>query len=142
MIRAHQPGSEPIDIPETIPNPVVVPKPLLRASRPGAAGFFVLSQSRERPERLRECLRFDTMPSSEFSNVVMSRSMNHKGVEFLILARPGRDQWTVVISYPRSTSPTKVPVEGPRDKAIAVARARIDGRLKRAANEMTKVDAS
>ena len=26
MIRAHQPGSEPIDIPETIPNPVVVPK--------------------------------------------------------------------------------------------------------------------
>ena len=27
MIRAHQPGSAPIDIPETIPNPVVVPKP-------------------------------------------------------------------------------------------------------------------
>ena len=27
MIRAHQPGSEPIDIPETIPNPVVVPQP-------------------------------------------------------------------------------------------------------------------
>ena len=26
VIRAHQPGSEPIDIPETIPNPVVVPK--------------------------------------------------------------------------------------------------------------------
>jgi len=25
--------------------------------------------------------------------------MNHKGVDFLILARPGRDQWTVVISY-------------------------------------------
>ena len=25
-MRAHQPGSEPIDIPETIPNPVVVPK--------------------------------------------------------------------------------------------------------------------
>jgi len=27
VICAHQPGSEPIDIPETIPNPVVVPKP-------------------------------------------------------------------------------------------------------------------
>jgi hypothetical protein len=27
VIRAHQPGSEPIDIPETIPNPVVVPEP-------------------------------------------------------------------------------------------------------------------
>ena len=26
MIRAHQPGSEPIDIPEVIPNPVVVPE--------------------------------------------------------------------------------------------------------------------
>jgi hypothetical protein len=40
---------------------------------------------------------------SEFSNVVISRSMNHKGVDFLILARPGRDQWTVVISYPASS---------------------------------------
>jgi hypothetical protein len=27
VISHHQPGSEPIDIPETIPNPVVVPKP-------------------------------------------------------------------------------------------------------------------
>ena len=27
MIRAHQPGSQPIDIPEVIPNPAVVPKP-------------------------------------------------------------------------------------------------------------------
>ena len=26
--------------------------------------------------------------------------MKHKDVEFLILARPGRDQWTYVISYP------------------------------------------
>jgi hypothetical protein len=25
MIRAHQPGSQPIDIPEVIPNPAVVP---------------------------------------------------------------------------------------------------------------------
>jgi hypothetical protein len=54
----------------------------------------------------------------------MSGSMNHKGVEFLILARPGRDQWTVVISYPQG------PFEGSRDKAIAVARARIDGWMK------------
>ena len=27
MIRAHQPGPQPIDIPEVIPNPAVVPKP-------------------------------------------------------------------------------------------------------------------
>jgi hypothetical protein len=26
MIYAHQPGSQPIDIPEVIPNPAVVPK--------------------------------------------------------------------------------------------------------------------
>ena len=26
MIRAQQPGSQPIDIPEVIPNPIVVPK--------------------------------------------------------------------------------------------------------------------
>jgi hypothetical protein len=65
------------------------------------------------------------------SNVVMSRSMNHKGVEFLILARPGREQWTVMISYPRSTNPTAVRFEGSRDKAIAVARDRIDGWLKK-----------
>jgi hypothetical protein len=26
MIRAHQPGSQPIDIPEVTPNPAVVPK--------------------------------------------------------------------------------------------------------------------
>ena len=26
MIRAHQPGSQPFDIPEVIPNPAVVPK--------------------------------------------------------------------------------------------------------------------
>ena len=34
MIRAHQPGSEPIDIPETIPNPVVVPKPVPGPTEP------------------------------------------------------------------------------------------------------------
>jgi hypothetical protein len=28
--------------------------------------------------------------------------MKHKGVEFVILARPGRNQWTYVISYPES----------------------------------------
>ena len=67
------------------------------------------------------------MSSSEFVNVVISRSMNHKGVDFLILARPGQDQWTVVISYPGSTNPRAVPFEGSRDEAIAVARAKIDG---------------
>jgi hypothetical protein len=34
MIRAHQPGSQPIDIPEVIPNPAVVPKPEPAPSEP------------------------------------------------------------------------------------------------------------
>ncbi len=57
--------------------------------------------------------------------------MYHKGVDFRILARPGHDQWTVVISYPGSTKPTAASFEGSRDEAIAVARAKIDGWLKR-----------
>jgi hypothetical protein len=57
--------------------------------------------------------------------------MKYKGIEFLILARPGRDQWTYVISYPRSAVPTRAQVEGSRDEAIAAASARIDGWLKR-----------
>jgi hypothetical protein len=57
--------------------------------------------------------------------------MNHKGVDFLILARPGRDQWTVQVSYPGSTKPTAATFEGSRVEAIAVACAKIDGWLKR-----------
>jgi len=38
VIRAHQPGSEPIDIPETIPNPVVVPKPNTYSDRTHSQG--------------------------------------------------------------------------------------------------------
>ncbi len=36
MIRAHQPGSEPIDIPETIPNPVVETEAVELAAASGA----------------------------------------------------------------------------------------------------------
>jgi hypothetical protein len=57
--------------------------------------------------------------------------MNHNGVDFAILGRPGRDQWTVEISYPGSNKPTATTFEGSRDEAIAVARAKIDGWLKR-----------
>jgi hypothetical protein len=34
VTRAHQPGSEPMDIPEVIPNPVVVPKQAPTPSEP------------------------------------------------------------------------------------------------------------
>jgi len=62
---------------------------------------------------------------------LVSHPMNHKGVEFVLLARPGRDRWTLVISYPRSPSPTEMRFDGSRDEAIAAAVARIEGRLKR-----------
>lgn len=38
MIRAHQPGSQPIDIPEVIPNPAVVPKPEPAPREPAPKG--------------------------------------------------------------------------------------------------------
>jgi hypothetical protein len=37
MMRAHQPGSQPIDVPETIPNPAIprtVPNPEPRPTEP------------------------------------------------------------------------------------------------------------
>jgi len=34
MICAHQPGSEPIDIPEAIPNPVALPERRTRPAEP------------------------------------------------------------------------------------------------------------
>jgi hypothetical protein len=38
LIRAHQPGSEPIDIPETIPNPVVVTQAITYSDRTRSQG--------------------------------------------------------------------------------------------------------
>ena len=60
-----------------------------------------------------------------------SHPMDRKGVEFVLLARPGRDQWTLVISYPRRVNPTEVRFSGSRDEAIAAAGARMDRWLKR-----------
>ena len=57
--------------------------------------------------------------------------MNYKGIEYVVRARPGRDQWTFVISYPRSANPTEIRLSGSRDEAIAAACRRIDGWLKR-----------
>lgn len=53
MIRAHQPGSIPIDIPETVPNPAYEPQPArpvkvperepAKTTSPGAIrGFFFM----------------------------------------------------------------------------------------------------
>jgi hypothetical protein len=34
--------------------------------------------------------------------------MNYKDIKYVVRARPGRDQSTFVISYPRSANPTEV----------------------------------
>jgi hypothetical protein len=41
VTRAHQPGSEPIDIPETIPNPIVLRSPRLIRKNPLPRSQFV-----------------------------------------------------------------------------------------------------
>jgi hypothetical protein len=44
--------------------------------------------------------------------------MKHKGVEFLILARPGRNQWTYVISYPENADPSRTQFQGREMKRL------------------------
>ena len=60
MIRAHQPGSEPIDIPEAIPNPVVVPNPTPTPTEPAP----------KEPVRIRR--RFPNAASREAGNNIWS----------------------------------------------------------------------
>jgi hypothetical protein len=55
MIRAHQPGSQPIDVPETIPNPVVpskVPSPEPRPTEPVKVPVTQPHLHQARPEAL------------------------------------------------------------------------------------------
>jgi hypothetical protein len=56
--------------------------------------------------------------------------MKHKGVEFVILTRPGRNQWTVAIYCPGSGQPSESQFEGSGDRAIAAARAKIERQLR------------
>jgi hypothetical protein len=37
VIRAHQPGSEPMDIPEVIPNPAIIPREMPAPTEPTPA---------------------------------------------------------------------------------------------------------
>jgi len=59
--------------------------------------------------------------------------MIYEGVEYVIRASLGRDQWTLLIYFPDSpdSNPTVVKFSGSRDGAGAAARRRIDNWIKR-----------
>jgi hypothetical protein len=46
--------------------------------------------------------------------------MNYKKIEYFIRARPGRDEWTLAIAYPRNAKATEIKFSGTRDEAIAL----------------------
>jgi hypothetical protein len=56
--------------------------------------------------------------------------MNYEGIDYVIRASLGRDQWTLLI-YFSDTNTTVVKFNGTRDEAGAAARRRIDNWVKR-----------
>ena len=60
-MRAHQPGSIPIDIPETVPNPAHTPAPAPTPERPPTR---VPEKVREKAIAPADFCRFRTMPRS------------------------------------------------------------------------------
>ena len=60
--------------------------------------------------------------------------MTHEGIEYVIRARPGRDQWTVLIYFPDASDAlarsSVVRFTGARHEASPVACRRIDNWLK------------
>ena len=55
--------------------------------------------------------------------------MNYEGIDYVVRASLGRDQWTLLIYF--SDNATVVKFSGTRDEACAAARRRIDGWVKR-----------
>ena len=61
--------------------------------------------------------------------------MNYEGIEYVIRAGLGRDEWTILISFPDASKPWAkslvVPFQGTREAANSEARKRIRNWLKR-----------
>jgi hypothetical protein len=59
--------------------------------------------------------------------------MNYEGVDYVVRARIGRDEWTLLIYFPDNadSNATVAHFRGTRDEASAAARRRIDRWLKR-----------
>jgi hypothetical protein len=56
--------------------------------------------------------------------------MEHRGIEFIVRAQPGQDQWLWTI-HPKGRAPITVQFVGTRDGAAANARQGIDRWLER-----------
>jgi hypothetical protein len=57
--------------------------------------------------------------------------MNYEGIEYVVRASLGRDEWVLLIYYDRDDNPTVVKFSGSRAAASAAARQRIDNWMKR-----------
>ena len=57
--------------------------------------------------------------------------MKYEGIEYVIRASLGRDEWVLLIYYGGNDKPTVVKFSGSRDAANATARQRIDNWIKR-----------
>ena len=61
--------------------------------------------------------------------------MTYQGIEFVIRAGLGRNEWTITIHFPEASEPlarsSVVKFTGMRDDAIAIAHKRIEGWLTR-----------
>jgi len=59
--------------------------------------------------------------------------MHYEGVEYVVRASLGRDEWALLIYFPKDpdSSPTVVKFSGSREQAAAAARRRIDNWIKR-----------
>jgi Integrase core domain len=73
--------------------------------------------------------------SSPLSSNLIFGTDTYEGIEYVIRAGLGRNEWTVVIYFPDASvavaRSSVVRLQGAREEAVAVARRRIDGRLKR-----------
>ena len=66
--------------------------------------------------------------------------MIYEGVEYVVRASLGRDQWTVLIYFPTDNKPTVVKFSGPRNEAGAAARRRINNWIKRQQRQKDRGD--
>jgi hypothetical protein len=57
--------------------------------------------------------------------------MNYEGIEYVVRASLGRDEWVLLIYYGGDDNPTVVKFSGSRAAANAAARQRIDNWIKR-----------
>ena len=92
MIRAHQPGSEPIDIPETIPNPVVVPKPTPTPTEPAPkepVRWLAQKETRDydRQQRLLEVAGF----YRSLAGIIPAMPTQYKIMNDVVFAAAGQD---------------------------------------------------